>query len=326
MPPAGPTTCAGLSRLSVTSLSSPTRFAFSIQPESVRPASVPDDPDRLAGSETGRRRRGRGRRAGRAGGPLQDRTVRIFFSFWSCRRRRGRGRSAGRRWPLQDRTVRISFGVRRSGRCGCGGSGRRGRGSRRGPEAAGPAEGASSGDLAFGLARLNTGGPSGGSGAGFDMTAPSSWPQRLSAAAIALADCQVPAPTQVLLPCRAPVTVNNPRDTRCGSLRRPCHSRAPWVRAQPCTRWHRRYSPSYRMVMGTRRALPLGVNSTRPKARGPLIAFLVADWAGASWAKINANPARMTARRAVRYNLVAPSFVRTKFCRTRRRCHGYRYQ
>jgi peroxiredoxin Q/BCP len=38
-----------------------------------------------------------------------------------------------------------------------------------------------------------------------------------------------------------------------------------------------------------------------------LIAFLAADWAGANWVSIKANPARMTARRAVRYNLVAPS-------------------
>ena len=30
------------------------------------------------------------------------------------------------------------------------------------------------------------------------------------AAAIALADCQVPSPIQVLLPCRALVTVNSP--------------------------------------------------------------------------------------------------------------------
>jgi len=64
------------------------------------------------------------------------------------------------------------------------------------------------------------------------------------------------------------------------------------------------------MVIGTRRALPLAVNSTRPRARGPLIAFLVpADWAGATGASIKANPARMTARRAVRYNMVAPSFA-----------------
>jgi peroxiredoxin Q/BCP len=41
-----------------------------------------------------------------------------------------------------------------------------------------------------------------------------------------------------------------------------------------------------------------------------LIAFLVpADWAGATGASIKANPARMTARRAVRYNMVAPSFA-----------------
>jgi len=45
MPPAGPTTCAGLSRLSVTSLSIPTRFVFSIQPESARLASAQADPD-----------------------------------------------------------------------------------------------------------------------------------------------------------------------------------------------------------------------------------------------------------------------------------------
>src|SRR6202162_505495 len=63
------------------------------------------------------------------------------------------------------------------------------------------------------------------------------------------------------------------------------------------------------MVMGTRRALPLAVNSTRPRARGPLIAFLEADWARAPWASTKANPARMTARHAVRYNLVAPRFA-----------------
>jgi peroxiredoxin Q/BCP len=41
-----------------------------------------------------------------------------------------------------------------------------------------------------------------------------------------------------------------------------------------------------------------------------LIAFLApADWAGATGASIKANPARMTARRAVRYNMVAPSFA-----------------
>src|SRR5258708_22141224 len=78
--------------------------------------------------------------------------------------------------------------------------------------AAGPADGASSGDLAFGLARPSTGRPSGASGAGFDMTA-LFLAAASFAAAIALADCQVPAPRQVLLPCRAPVTVNSPRET-----------------------------------------------------------------------------------------------------------------
>src|SRR6202162_4691466 len=64
------------------------------------------------------------------------------------------------------------------------------------------------------------------------------------------------------------------------------------------------------MVMGTRRALPLAASSTRPRARAPLIAFCAAaDWAGATWASTKANPTRMTARRAVRYNLVAPSFA-----------------
>ncbi len=80
-----------------------------------------------------------------------------------------------------------------------------------GPEAAGLPDAASS-DLGFGLARLNTGGPSGGSGAGFDMTA-LFFAAASFAAAIALSDCQVPAPSQVLLPCRAPVTVNSPRET-----------------------------------------------------------------------------------------------------------------
>jgi hypothetical protein len=66
--------------------------------------------------------------------------------------------------------------------------------------------------LGFGLARLNTGGPSTGSGAGFDMAA-FFLAEASAAAAIALADCQVPSPSQVLLPCRAPVTVNSPWET-----------------------------------------------------------------------------------------------------------------
>jgi hypothetical protein len=80
-----------------------------------------------------------------------------------------------------------------------------------GLEGADPAD-ESSPDLGFGLARLNTGGPSGGSGAGLDITA------RFFAAAsfdaaIALAVCQVPFPSQVLLPWSAEVTVNNPCET-----------------------------------------------------------------------------------------------------------------
>jgi len=81
-----------------------------------------------------------------------------------------------------------------------------------GTEAVDPPDGASSPGLAFGLARLNTGGPSGNSGAGFDMTA-LFLAAASFAAAIAVSDRQVPAPTQVLLPCRAPVTVNSPWDT-----------------------------------------------------------------------------------------------------------------
>src|SRR5271165_1902017 len=66
------------------------------------------------------------------------------------------------------------------------------------------------------------------------------------------------------------------------------------------------------MVMGTRWALPLADNSTSPNARGPLIAFLeTEDWARTVCARTKANPARMTVRRAVRYNLVAPSFAET---------------
>ncbi len=75
-----------------------------------------------------------------------------------------------------------------------------------------PLDEASSGAFGFGLARLSTGGPSGSSGAGFDMTA-----FRLAAAsflaAISASDCQVPLPTQVLLPCSALPTVNNPKET-----------------------------------------------------------------------------------------------------------------
>ncbi len=78
-------------------------------------------------------------------------------------------------------------------------------------EGADPADG-SSPDLSLGLARLNTGGPSGGSGAGFDITA-LFFAAASFAAAIALAVCQVPSPSQVLLPCSAEVTVNNPCET-----------------------------------------------------------------------------------------------------------------
>ena len=78
-----------------------------------------------------------------------------------------------------------------------------------GPGLAGGAAGASSAGFGFALARLSTGGPSTGSGAGFDMTS-----LRLAAAffaaAIAAFDCQVPFPIQVLLPCRALLTVNSP--------------------------------------------------------------------------------------------------------------------
>ena len=72
--------------------------------------------------------------------------------------------------------------------------------------------GVSSPRLAFGLARLNTGGPSGGSGAGFDMAALFLAAASL-AAAIAVSVRQVPAPSQVLLPCNALVTVNSPSET-----------------------------------------------------------------------------------------------------------------
>ncbi len=78
-----------------------------------------------------------------------------------------------------------------------------------GPGLAGGAAGASSAGFGFALARRKTGGPSTGSGAGFDMTS-----LRLAAAsfaaAIAAFDCQVPFPIQVLLPCRALLTVNSP--------------------------------------------------------------------------------------------------------------------
>jgi hypothetical protein len=62
------------------------------------------------------------------------------------------------------------------------------------------------------LARRNTGGPSTGSGAGFDRAS-----FFLAAAAAAasreLADCQVPSPIHVLLPCNAVDTVNSPWET-----------------------------------------------------------------------------------------------------------------
>ncbi len=84
-------------------------------------------------------------------------------------------------------------------------------GEEAGPEGADPAD-ESSPDLGFGLARLSTGGPSGGSGAGFDITA-RFFAAASFAAAIALAVCQVPSPSQVLLPCSAEITVNNPCET-----------------------------------------------------------------------------------------------------------------
>src|SRR6266851_9740374 len=58
------------------------------------------------------------------------------------------------------------------------------------------------------LARLNTGGPSTGPGAGFECAS-----LLLAAAANALADCQVPSPIQVLFPCKAPETVKSPWET-----------------------------------------------------------------------------------------------------------------
>src|SRR6266852_2519155 len=62
------------------------------------------------------------------------------------------------------------------------------------------------------LARLNTGGPSTGSGAGFDW-ASFFFAAAAAAVASALADCQVPSPIHVLLDSRAPETVNNPAET-----------------------------------------------------------------------------------------------------------------
>jgi hypothetical protein len=58
-----------------------------------------------------------------------------------------------------------------------------------------PAEESSDG-LGFGLARLNTGGPSGGSAPGFDITA-LFFAVASFAEAIAFDVCQVPSPSQV---------------------------------------------------------------------------------------------------------------------------------
>src|SRR5216684_3444258 len=83
-----------------------------------------------------------------------------------------------------------------------------------GVEAAGAAGGADCGGSAgfAELARLNTGGPSTGPGAGFEC-ASLLLAAAANAAANALADCQVPSPIQVLFPCKALETVKSPWET-----------------------------------------------------------------------------------------------------------------
>ena len=70
--------------------------------------------------------------------------------------------------------------------------------------------GAGGGSAGFAeLARLNTGGPSTGSGAGFDC-ASFFFAAAAAEAASALADCQVPSAIHVWFASNAPDTVNNP--------------------------------------------------------------------------------------------------------------------
>jgi thioredoxin-dependent peroxiredoxin len=58
------------------------------------------------------------------------------------------------------------------------------------------------------------------------------------------------------------------------------------------------------MVIGIRRGLPFGPNSSKPSARGPLIFFAPpAVWAGAICVKVEAKAAQVTNNRAVRYKV-----------------------
>ena len=77
-----------------------------------------------------------------------------------------------------------------------------------GLDSAGGAGGGGSAGFAE-LARLNTGGPSTASGAGFDC-ASFFFAAAAVAAASALADCQVPSAIQLLFASNAPETVNSP--------------------------------------------------------------------------------------------------------------------
>src|SRR6201997_4672632 len=59
------------------------------------------------------------------------------------------------------------------------------------------------------------------------------------------------------------------------------------------------------IATGMKRALPSVDNSTRPTARGPFSFFVVrASWGSAIGARLKAATAQMTARRALRYNVV----------------------
>ena len=77
-----------------------------------------------------------------------------------------------------------------------------------GLDPAGGADGGASTGLAA-PACLNTGGPSTGSGAGFER-ASFFLAAAAAAAASASADCHVPSPIHVLFPCNAFETVNKP--------------------------------------------------------------------------------------------------------------------
>ena len=197
--------------------------------------------------------------------------------------------------------------VRTSGRRGCARSGRRRPVQAQGeqsPRMERPPE-----TWAFGLARLRTGGPSGGSGAGFDMTA-RFLAAASFAAAIALADCQVPSPSQVLLPCRA----LRDREQSLGDSGADAFiNRATFERHRHGRGLVRAGVVKFAVVQdgdGNQAGFSVGQQLHQAQGARPLDRLLAGrpTGPGATGARTTANPARMTARRAVRYNLVAPSF------------------